>query len=552
MQLKRKSKEKEAQELKKYSVQPKWLYIYYILAAFDIFTVLVSLFVNHQIKNTYIQSIQVNQEWTNRLRHYSELSQLAGKVNAPGNDIFDSQNVPTESKRLQVAFQQFQTQVAAIRKDLKNHVNPEQSKILLNDLDLLETSMNQMLREANLIFDYFNQKQPEMAGKRMATMDRKYSQVNMALDKLRQNVTEIQQQILNEQKKATKVLEFYEYIVSILILNMISGFIFYGHKLSQNMALNSQLKERLIEDLQQTESNLKIKTDQLEEALHQVQQQTFQVVQNAKMASLGEMVAGVAHEVNNPVNFIHGNLVHAHEYTQHLLQLVELYQKHYPKPVHEIQSEIETIDLVYLREDLPKLIDSMEEGIDRIRNISSSLRIFSRVDSDRAIKFHLHQGIDSAILILKYRLKATELRSEIKVIKEYETIPTVECFPGQLNQVFINLLANAIDAIDDKFDQVHHQEYVSPTIWIKTNQTEDQNYILMRIKDNGVGMSQEVKQRIFEHIFTTKAVGKGTGLGLKISRKIIVEKHGGDIQINSVVGEGTEFIIKLPINQIKN
>lgn len=548
MQLKRKLNEK--QNLKPSFFQPKWLYIYYFLAAFDICTVLVSLFVNHQIKNSYIQSIQVNQEWATRLGHYSKLSQLAAKVNAPGNDIFDSQNVPLESKRLQAAFQKFQKQITLLKQDLKDNVNPEHSKIILNDLDSLETAMDKMIREANLIFDYFNQSQPEMAGKRMATMDRKYSQVNMALDKLRQDVTEIQQQILNQQKNFTKILGFYEYVVAILILNMIFIFIFYGHKLARNIALNSQLKEKLIGDLQLTECELKAKTNQLEQALHLIQQQTFQVVQNAKMATLGEMVAGVAHEVNNPVNFIHGNLVHTHEYIHNLLHLIELYQKYYPKPVPEIKREIESIELTYLREDLPKIIDSMEDGIERIRNISSSLRIFSRVDSERAIPFNIDRGIDSAILILKYRLKANEFRREIKVVKEYENIPPIECFPGQLNQVLINLLANSIDAIDEKFGKINHQHTLSPTIWVQITQPEKEKFILIRVKDNGVGMSQELKQRIFEHIFTTKPVGKGTGLGLQISRKIIIEQHSGEIEINSIAGEGTEFVIKLPIYQI--
>ncbi|MEH2186290.1 MAG: response regulator [Nostoc sp.] len=291
------------------------------------------------------------------------------------------------------------------------------------------------------------------------------------------------------------------------------------------------------------------RTAALSRALKDLQESQLQLVQTEKMSALGQLVAGVAHEINNPVGFIHGNLGHASVYFQDMVNIINLYQQHYPNPVPEIQEEIAAIDLKYMLSDLPNLISSMKEGVQRIRNISTSLRTFSRADSDRKVYCNIHDGIDSTIMILKHRLKASEDRPDIQVIRDYDKLPELECFIGQLNQVFMNLLANAIDALEESnAGRTYIEIEANPNqVFIQTTLTEDKNYILIRIKDNGVGMSADVQQKIFDYLFTTKSVGQGTGLGLSIARQIIVEKHGGSLEINSVLGQGSEFIIKLPI-----
>ncbi|WP_448267206.1 hybrid sensor histidine kinase/response regulator [Nostoc sp. DSM 114159] len=291
------------------------------------------------------------------------------------------------------------------------------------------------------------------------------------------------------------------------------------------------------------------RTSALSRALKDLQESQLQLVQTEKMSALGQLVAGVAHEINNPVGFIHGNLGHASVYFQNMINIIDLYQEHYPNPVLEIQEEIAAIDLKYILADLPNLISSMKEGVQRIRNISTSLRTFSRADSDRKVYCNIHDGIDSTIMILKHRLKASEDRPDIQVIRDYDILPELECFIGQLNQVFMNLLANAIDALEESNVGLTYMEIeANPNqILIQTTLTEDKNYILIRIKDNGVGMSADVQKKIFDYLFTTKPVGQGTGLGLSIARQIVVEKHGGTLEVNSSIGQGSEFIIKLPI-----
>ncbi|MEH2310559.1 MAG: response regulator [Nostoc sp.] len=291
------------------------------------------------------------------------------------------------------------------------------------------------------------------------------------------------------------------------------------------------------------------RTAALSRALKDLQESQLQLVQTEKMSALGQLVAGVAHEINNPVGFIHGNLRHASVYFQDMINLIDLYQLHYPNPVPEIQEEIATIDLKYMLSDLPNLISSMKEGVQRIRNISTSLRTFSRADSDRKVSCNIHDGIDSTIMILKYRLKASENRPDIQVIRDYNNLPELKCFLGQLNQVFMNLLANAIDALEESnVGRTYIEIEANPNqVLIQTTLNENKNHILIRIKDNGMGMSADVQQKIFDHLFTTKPVGQGTGLGLSIARQIVVEKHGGTLEVNSTIGQGSEFIIKLPI-----
>ncbi|MEG3861079.1 trifunctional serine/threonine-protein kinase/ATP-binding protein/sensor histidine kinase [Microcoleus sp. herbarium12] len=287
---------------------------------------------------------------------------------------------------------------------------------------------------------------------------------------------------------------------------------------------------------------------QAQQMLEDLQQAQLQLIQSEKMSALGNLVAGVAHEINNPIGCIVGNVGAAQDYINDLLNIIDLYGDKFPQPGVEIEDELEELDIDYVREDLPKLIKAMKDGGDRIKSISQSLRTFSRADSDIKQKFNLHDGIDSTLLILRHRLKANENRPAIEVVTEYGNLPEIACFPGQLNQVFMNILGNAIDALDESnqgrsFDQIQAKPN---RITIRT--TVEKAGVKIAIADNGKGIPENVKSRIFDHLFTTKSVGKGTGLGLAIARQIVVEKHGGAIEVNSYLGKGTEFAIALPVS----
>ncbi len=294
-----------------------------------------------------------------------------------------------------------------------------------------------------------------------------------------------------------------------------------------------------------TAATAQAQAQELQKALQELQHAQAQLIQSEKMSSLGQLVAGIAHEINNPVNFISGNITHAHQYVTDLLHLVHLYAKHYPQPVPEIQAEAEAVDLDFILEDLPKLISSMKLGANRITEIVLSLRNFSRLDESEMKEVDIHEGIDSTLLILESRLRSTKIRPAIQVIKEYHQLPLVECYPGQLNQVFMNIIANAIDALDN-ITPAGKNSQVEPTIQIRTD-VVDNNSVLIRIRDNGHGMTEQVKAKLFDPFFTTKPVGKGTGLGMSISYKIVVEKHGGALTCFSQPGKGAEFWIKVPL-----
>lgn len=296
----------------------------------------------------------------------------------------------------------------------------------------------------------------------------------------------------------------------------------------------------------QVEIQLQQQTEYLENTLSELQCTQTQLIQSEKMSSLGNMVAGVAHEINNPVNFIHGNVIPACEYTQDLLRLIELYQQYYPNPEAEIQEQIEDIDLDFIKEDLVKLLGSMRVGTQRIREIVLSLRNFSRLDEAEFKRVDLHEGIDSTLMILHNRLKGKLNHPEISVIKEYGKLPAVECYPGQLNQVFMNILANSIDALEDSFVQEKEQGK-NPEIRICTSFITDK--IAIEISDNGFGIPPEILSKLFDPFFTTKDVGKGTGLGLSISYQIVVDKHSGKLSCDSIPGKGAKFLIEIPVNQ---
>jgi len=304
------------------------------------------------------------------------------------------------------------------------------------------------------------------------------------------------------------------------------------------------------EALKQSEAQLREKAAQLEQALHDLQDTQTQLIQTEKMSSLGLLVAGIAHEINNPVSFIYGNIPHATQYTKDLLHLINLYRQQYPHPSPDIQAEMETIDLDFLSQDLPKVMNSMQMGAERIRQIVLSLRNFSRLDKAAREPVDIHQGIDNTLLLLQHRLKAKSGQAKIQVIKEYGDLPMVECYAGQLNQVFMNIFSNAIDALEEirhlQPKELETDLFCLPTIRIGT-EVRDDNTVVVRIADNGPGIPPQSQSQIFDPFFTTKPVGQGTGLGLSISYQIVVEKHGGQLKCISTPGEGTEFVIELPI-----
>jgi len=323
--------------------------------------------------------------------------------------------------------------------------------------------------------------------------------------------------------------------------------------LQQQKTANEQLEnysQTLESKVEERTQELSDKNTQLQQLLEELQHTQVQMVQSEKMSGLGQMVAGVAHEINNPVNFIYGNLTYVQEYAHNLLGLVQLYENYYPHPAPEIQAEAEDIDIEFIQTDLPKVLDSMKLGTDRIRQIVLSLRNFSRMDEADFKAVDLHEGIDSTLLILQHRLKDKAERPAIQVIRDYGNIPLIECYPGQINQAFMNILANAIDALEEANVKRTYQELKeNPNqINIRTAMI-DSKWVKIAISDNGTGMSESVQKRIFDPFFTTKSVGKGTGMGLPISYQIVTEKHGGKLDCFSIPGEGSEFVIQILVQQ---
>ncbi|MEH2450663.1 MAG: response regulator [Nostoc sp.] len=297
------------------------------------------------------------------------------------------------------------------------------------------------------------------------------------------------------------------------------------------------------------EQRVQERTAELTQSLQQLQQTQLQLIQSEKMSTLGQLVAGIGHEINNPIGFIEGNFSYITEYTNNLLHLVNLQQQKLPHPEPEIEELLNQMDFEYLAEDIPKLLASMRQGIDRLKGISLSLRTFARSDISSKMEFQIHEGINSIKVLLKHRLQNKGNHPAIEVITQYGNLPPISCYPGQLNQVFMNIIANAIDALDD-LNQNHSYQKIAAcpnTITITTSVNYQQETVIICIQDNGPGILPEVQTRIFEQSFTTKPVGKGTGLGLAISYQIIVDKHNGQIDCLSIPGEGTKFIITLPI-----
>ncbi len=297
---------------------------------------------------------------------------------------------------------------------------------------------------------------------------------------------------------------------------------------------------------------LKHLTESLEEQVcdrtNALQKAQVQLVQQEKLSSLGEMIAGIGHELNNPINFIVNNIEPLKEYVTGVSKILDLYQQEYLTPSPKLKDAIKDLDLEFVLEDMAKILESFRLGTEMIENISTSLRTFSRSDSETKSLANLHECLDSTLMILQHRLKGQGDRPQIKLLKSYGSLPSMLCYPGQMNQVFMNILANAIDALDEAIIQEKMQERF-PQIKITTQITSEKQ-IVIQIADNGLGIPESIKERLFEPMFTTKPFGKGTGLGLAIAHQIVVEKHNGKLTINSEVGEGTVFVIEIPIENI--
>jgi signal transduction histidine kinase len=318
-----------------------------------------------------------------------------------------------------------------------------------------------------------------------------------------------------------------------------------AQQLQESFNTLEQANEQLEHRVEERTAELKAAKDKVETTLRELQLAQTKLIQSEKMSSLGLLVAGVAHEINNPVNFIYGNLGHAEEYTEELLKLVQAYQTHYPDPPAAIAQQSEAMDLDFMVNDLSKLIASMKEGARRIRQIVLALRTFSRLDEAEVKSINIHDGIDSTLVILGNRLNPKLNYPKIEILRNYGSLPLVECYPGPLNQVFMNILSNAIDAIEIAIED---GQQFTPTISIDTGLI-DESRAQIRIRDNGNGIPEAIKQKIFDPFFTTKPIGSGTGMGLAISYQIITDRHQGALSCSSQSGEGTEFVIQIPLAQ---
>jgi two-component system NtrC family sensor kinase len=318
--------------------------------------------------------------------------------------------------------------------------------------------------------------------------------------------------------------------------------------LEANVDRSERLMRNVIAELEASRASLAQRGQELEQTLSQLQQAQVQLIEAEKMSALGTLVAGIAHEINNPVSFVHGNVNYTQSYVRELLRVIAAYQGAYPVPTPSIQALLEEVDLEFLQEDVTKVLQSMQMGTQRISEIVRSLRTFSRLDEADFKDADLHEGLESTLMILQHRLKACGDLPEIEIIRDFEPLPLVECYPGKLNQVFMNLLANAIDAVQERYRQAEEPK-PAPQITLKTRQIGDS--VAIHVMDNGMGIAEGDRSRLFNPFFTTKPVGKGVGLGLSISYQIVTDQHQGQLLCRSKLNEGTEFIVQIPRRQSK-
>lgn len=471
------------------------------------------------------------QQLTGTIRHLDEVLTMSAQMNAATGKSRWEERYERSVPQLDAAL----TEVRELAPDIYEAQGTAETDAANLKLIEMETQSFELVQQGEL-----EAAQLILNGIQYAAQKRLYN------EGVEQSNQAIQQQIGANQTRFRRILLLSSIVSggSLLILlpvwggvlkmlnRYLSDLVIERHK---SRSLNQQLEHRVLQ-----------RTADLTQALDELKQTQMQLVQSEKMSALGEVVAGVAHEINNPIGFIKGNLRPAVDYVTDLFGLLDLYQRAYPEPTPTIVDEIETMELDFVRDDLPALLNSMNLGIERICNISDSLRTFSRADQHHRSIVDLHEGIDSTLLILKHRLKANDIRPAIEVVQKYGHISPVNCFAGQLNQVFMNILANAIDAFDELDPHKDTRQKQSNQITVTTHAIESD--VVISIRDNAGGMPPEIQSNIFEHLYTTKPVGKGTGLGLAIAQQIIVEKHQGSITVDSSLGEGTTFHITLPIH----
>ncbi|MEM7553761.1 MAG: ATP-binding protein [Cyanobacteria bacterium P01_A01_bin.84] len=484
---------------------------------------------------------------SDRITHLDEVLTMSARMNAVTGNIYWEER-----------YKKFEPQLNQVIKE-----SITLAPLVYNNQDAIETdTANQRLVAMELkSFELVRDGKLEAAQALLSSKEYQIEKVNYADGVTRRNQA-IKNQIKIKVKDYRLQLLWSILVSTVSLIMLIPAWILVLHLLKQYFQDRLVAQTALEENNQELENRVNLRTQeltqkntQLQLVLEELKYTQIQLIHTEKMSSLGQMIAGIAHEINNPVSFIHGNIVYTKEYVNNILELLNIYEKHYPQKQPEIEEFIEAIDLNFIAEDLKKILTSMKTGSERIKNIVLSLRNFSRLDESDFKQVDIHEGMDSTLMILHNRLQMQLENIEIFLIKEYGDIPLVECYSSQLNQVFMNIVSNAIDVLEEKIidytkNKLNHlnQQIFQPTIKIRTQIKDEQN-ILIKISDNGKGIIREVQEKIFDPFFTTKEIGKGTGNGLYISYQIIVNQHKGKLFCNSTPSKGTEFVIEIPIHQ---